>query len=256
MSLIEYDFPAKAQCGTAIGVDHAAIGAFSHPRHREGACRFLNVTVAALGLILAAPLMALIALAVKLTSPGPVFYRQTRVGLLSPDGGNAGSNDEPWGRLFTSYTFRTMHIVASAKEKRVRRGTAGPRITTIGHVLRRSRLDELPQLLNVLTGDMNIVGPRPQLPRIFASLREQVPGYALRQRVRPGITGLAQITLGNDTSIDAARRMVALDLQYIATRSLLTDLGIMLRTVPVMVMRIGSRTHPAAPNRGPLESAY
>lgn len=241
MSLIEFEFATTAPSGTAIGVDHAHVGASLHPHHREGVRRFLNVAVATIGLMLTAPLMALIALAVKLTSPGPVFYRQTRVGLLSPDGGNAGGNDEPWGQLFTMYKFRTMRAAAPAAKQEVWCGAADPRITTVGHFLRRSRLDELPQLVNVLLGDMNVVGPRPEQPKIFATLREQVPGYALRQRVRPGITGLAQVTLAYDTCVDDVRKKVAADLKYIANQSLVTDLGIMLRTVPVMVMQIGSR---------------
>ena len=240
MTLIEYDFPAKAQFGTAIGVDHAPIGAFSRPRHREGACRFLNVTVAALGLILAAPLMALIALAVKLTSSGPVFYRQTRVGLLSPDGGNAGSNDEPWGRLFTSYTFRTMHIVASAKEKRVRCGTAGPRITTIGHVLRRSRLDELPQLLNVLRGDMNLVGPRPLPVEDLSGIEDDAEmryWFEQRHRVNPGITGLWQVSGRSDVGF---AEMVRHDIRYIQDWSLWLDLQILVKTVPAVLRGRGA----------------
>jgi lipopolysaccharide/colanic/teichoic acid biosynthesis glycosyltransferase len=239
MSMMDYEIAATADFGAGITAEHAVA---HHPHDLEGARRFLNVAIAALGLIITAPLMALIALAVKLTSPGPVFYRQTRVGLCHS---STGSNDrrcaESGGQLFTIYKFRTMRAVAPTAESQVWCGANDPRITAVGHFLRRSRLDELPQLLNVLMGDMNVVGPRPEQPAIFASLREEVPGYALRQRVRPGITGLAQITLAYDTCVDDVRKKVAADLEYIANQSLLTDLGIMLRTVPVMVMRIGSR---------------
>jgi lipopolysaccharide/colanic/teichoic acid biosynthesis glycosyltransferase len=240
MRMMDYEIAATADFGAGIAAEPAVA---HHPHDLEGARRFLNVAVAALGLIITAPLMALIAVAVKLTSPGPVFYRQTRVGLCHPSA--TGNNDrrcaESGGQLFTIYKFRTMQAVAPSAESQVWCGAHDPRITTVGHFLRRSRLDELPQLLNVLMGDMNVVGPRPEQPKIFASLRAEVPGYMLRQRVRPGITGLAQITLAYDTCIDDVRKKVSADLQYIANQSLLTDLGIMLRTVPVMMMRIGSR---------------
>ena len=111
------------------------------------------------------------------------------------------------------------------------------RITRIGGVLRATRIDELPQLFNVLKGDMNIVGPRPEQPGIFAELRTEVSGYPERQKVLPGITGRAQVTLGYDTSIDDVRRKVELDLQYIEERSALEDLAIMAKTMPVIVFR-------------------
>jgi lipopolysaccharide/colanic/teichoic acid biosynthesis glycosyltransferase len=240
MSMMDYELAAPAEFGAGITAERSTA---HHPHELEGARRFLNVAVAALGLIITAPLMALIAIVVKLTSPGPVFYRQTRVGLCPPDamGGNGRRCGESGGQLFTIYKFRTMRAVAPSAESQVWCGSNDPRITAVGHFLRRSRLDELPQLVNVLMGDMNVVGPRPEQPAIFSTLREEVPGYALRQRVRPGITGLAQITLAYDTCVDDVRKKVAADLQYIGNQSLLTDLGIMLRTVPVMVMRIGSR---------------
>jgi len=116
-----------------------------------------------------------------------------------------------------------------------------PRVTSIGRVLRKLRLDELPQLLNVLRGDMNIVGPRPEQPAIFVYLREQVEGYQRRQRVRPGITGWAQINLAYDQSVEDVRRKVALDLEYIHRQSALEDFKIMCRTLPVMVLGRGAR---------------
>jgi lipopolysaccharide/colanic/teichoic acid biosynthesis glycosyltransferase len=240
MSMMDYEIAAPAEFGVGMTAEHAVA---HHPHDLEGARRFLNVAVAALGLIITAPLMAVIAIAVKLTSPGPVFYRQTRVGLCPPAsmGGDDRRCPETGGEHFTIYKFRTMRAVAPSAESQVWCGADDPRITTVGHFLRRSRLDELPQLMNVLMGDMNVVGPRPEQPVIFASLREEVPGYALRQRVRPGITGLAQITLAYDTCVDDVRKKVEADLEYIGNQSRLTDLSIMLRTVPVMVMRIGSR---------------
>ena len=114
------------------------------------------------------------------------------------------------------------------------------RVTRLGRIMRKYRLDELPQLFNVLKGDMNIVGPRPEQPTIFATLRGQVDGYAQRQRVRPGITGWAQINHHYDASIDDVRRKVALDLEYIARQSFAEDLRIMLQTAPVLVFKKGA----------------
>ncbi len=115
-----------------------------------------------------------------------------------------------------------------------------PRVTRLGRVLRKYRLDELPQLFNVLRGDMNIVGPRPEQPQIFAELRRQIGGYARRQRVRPGITGWAQVNLHYDTSVESVRQKVAYDLEYVARQSLAEDLRIMARTVPVVLFRRGA----------------
>ena len=108
-------------------------------------------------------------------------------------------------------------------------------------MLRTFRLDELPQLINVLLGDMNVVGPRPEQPGIFSRLRRQIEGYERRQRVRPGITGWAQINLAYDRTVDDVRQKVAYDLQYIWRQSALEDLGIMLRTLPVMLYGRGAR---------------
>ena len=111
------------------------------------------------------------------------------------------------------------------------------RVTRVGRILRPTRIDELPQLFNVLKGDMNIVGPRPEQPSIFADLRTELSHYPQRQKVLPGITGWAQVNLGYDTSIDDVKRKVELDLEYIGRRSTAEDLTIMARTMPVMVGR-------------------
>jgi lipopolysaccharide/colanic/teichoic acid biosynthesis glycosyltransferase len=113
------------------------------------------------------------------------------------------------------------------------------RITPVGRVLRKFRLDEFPQLFNVLRGDMNVVGPRPEQPDIFAELRERVDRYPWRQRVLPGITGWAQVNLGYDQTLDDVRRKLDLDLQYLVRRSPTEDARIMLRTLPVMLGRRG-----------------
>jgi lipopolysaccharide/colanic/teichoic acid biosynthesis glycosyltransferase len=114
------------------------------------------------------------------------------------------------------------------------------RITRVGQVLRQYRLDELPQLWNVLTGDMNLVGPRPEQPEIFVRLRKDVPHIAGRQQVRPGITGLAQVTHHYDRCLDDVRKKADLDLEYIRNRSPLLDLEIMARTVPAVVTKRGA----------------
>ena len=204
----------------------------------------MNVVVAVLGLVLTFPVIVLIAALIKLTSRGPVFFRQDRIGLdrraLTGAGGNTRRNIDLGGTPFTMYKFRTMRP-ARDNRKQVWAQADDERITPVGRLLRKFRLDELPQLLNVLKGDMNVVGPRPEQPDIFVYLREQIESYPRRQRVRPGITGWAQINQGYDTSVDDVRRKVGYDLEYIRRQSVLEDCRIMVRTVPVMMFRRGSR---------------
>ena len=203
------------------------------------ATRILNVAVAAILLLITAPLFILIAIAIKITTRGPVFYSQTRVGLDRRTGPNAAFHEarknDIGGRPFKMYKFRTMYINAEANGQEVWASRNDPRVTVVGRGLRASRLDELPQLLNVLFGDMNVVGPRPERPSIFAEMRKTIPGYELRQRVMPGITGWAQVNLAYDTCVDDVKKKVDLDLEYVKNRSLSQDLSIMARTIPVMV---------------------
>jgi len=209
----------------------------------DSAIRLLNVAVAALGIIVTVPLMASIAILVKLSSPGPVIYRQVRVGADR----RAGSGSVPasrrasdgGGRPFTMYKFRTMRCDWGTAQ--VWACANDDRVTTIGRVLRRYRLDELPQLFNVLAGDMNVVGPRPEQPDLFVRLRAEIDRYQSRQGVKPGITGWAQINLAYDSSVDDVRKKLELDLEYIGRRSALEDLRIMARTLPVMLGKRGSR---------------
>ena len=206
----------------------------------EGPRRWLNVAVAAVGLVVALPLMVVIAVLIRLTSRGPVIYRQRRVGLNRRGPGPTGRGRrlvDYGGRPFTMYKFRTM--VARESGHQVWARPDDPRVTAVGRVLRKFRLDELPQLWNVLRGEMNLVGPRPEQPDIALQLGEQIDGYALRSRVRPGITGWAQINLPYDQCLDDVRRKVALDLEYIRRQSTLQDFKIMLRTLPVMLGRRG-----------------
>ncbi|HEV8265450.1 MAG TPA: sugar transferase [Gemmatimonadales bacterium] len=211
----------------------------------EGLRRALNVTVAAVGLVLSAPLMAAIALAIKLTSRGPIFYTQTRVGIdrraqgVPP--GNTRRRQDSGGKPFRIFKFRTMAMPQRATDAgEVWARPDDPRVTPLGRILRLYRLDELPQLINVLRGDMNVVGPRPEQPTIFLRLRAQIERYQERQRVRPGITGWAQVNQQYDRSLDDVRRKVQLDLEYIARVSVREDLQIMLRTLPVVVGKQGA----------------
>jgi lipopolysaccharide/colanic/teichoic acid biosynthesis glycosyltransferase len=208
----------------------------------ELARRALNVFVAAASLAMLAPLFLLLALLVRLSSPGPILYTQYRVGI---DRRRPGSGDRHWrrrhdygGRLFRIYKFRTMYVDDSDQQVWARQDD--PRVTPIGRVLRGFRLDEFPQLVNVLRGDMNIVGPRPEQPKIFQELREQVDRYQTRQRVLPGITGWAQVNHHYDADVEGVRRKIELDLEYVRRRSAVHDLQIMLRTIPVVVTRQGA----------------
>jgi lipopolysaccharide/colanic/teichoic acid biosynthesis glycosyltransferase len=229
--------------------DHWWIGWVSPSGARS--VRIINVVVAAVGILITAPLMLLIALAVRITSPGPAIYTQQRVGLDTrmgidrrkdrrvPTGTKDRRSRDKGGRLFTIYKFRTMANDTSGRGQIWAR-PGDPRITRVGAILRRYRLDELPQLFNVLRGDMNIVGPRPEQPEIFESLRDEVYGYAYRQRVLPGITGWAQVNHHYDQNLEDVRKKVHLDLEYIRRRSAIHDLKIMARTVPVMIGKKGS----------------
>src|SRR3990170_2276956 len=201
--------------------------------------RALNIAVAFVGLVLAAPVMLIIALAIRLTSRGPVLYKQIRIGLDRRAGRDPSNEDsrinDLGGKPFTMYKFRTMVAAAETDSKEVWATPEDKRVTTVGRLLRVTRLDELPQLWNVLAGDMNIVGPRPERPTIFAELRVAIPHYHLRQCVRPGITGWAQINQAYDTSVDDVRRKIEFDLEYVRTRSVTKDISIMARTVPIMM---------------------
>ena len=211
------------------------------PRERsELASRVVNVVVATAALILVSPLFVVLAILVKATSPGPILYSQTRVGMdrrfrqrLADDRRTYDHGGVP----FRMYKFRTMRVDAERGGRAIWASRGDPRVTPVGRLMRRLRLDELPQLYNVIRGQMNIVGPRPERPLIFAELREHIPEYPMRQRVRPGITGWAQINQAYDASVDDVRRKVRYDLEYMRRQGVLEDLRIMTMTIPAMVMR-------------------
>jgi lipopolysaccharide/colanic/teichoic acid biosynthesis glycosyltransferase len=210
----------------------------------EIANRAVNVIIAAVSLVLLAPVMALVALAVKLTSRGPAFYVQTRVGMdrrrRSATAVFDRRQSNVGGRAFRIIKFRSMRTDAEQGTGAVWATKGDPRVTPIGGILRKTRLDELPQLINVVLGDMNIVGPRPERPSIFAELRQNIASYPLRQQARPGITGWAQINRAYDSSMDDVRAKVEFDLEYLERQSVVEDLKIMARTLPVMLFKRGA----------------
>jgi lipopolysaccharide/colanic/teichoic acid biosynthesis glycosyltransferase len=309
--------PAATRSATDIDVP---LDRRSRPRNGRSV-RALNVVIACIALVLLSPVMLIIALAVRLTSKGPVIYKQVRVGrdrrrydILSPAERrmmssrrdraprairgttpangmtarararqthaerrayetavaeerrrdldrrnvlgadstliagearrrkivNAVHDRRTWntcGETFTMFKFRTMCVDAEAGTGAVWAQKHDPRVTPIGGFLRKCRLDELPQLYNVLRGDMNIVGPRPERPTIIPNLVESIAYYPIRQRTRPGITGLAQIRHSYDTSIDDVKAKVKYDLEYLRHRSVMKDLRIMVQTPLVMFFK-------------------
>jgi len=212
------------------------------PRSCDAGRRILNFVIATLALVLALPLMTAIAVLIKLTSPGPVLFTQRRIGLdrraIGNGGGNFRRHADSGGRTFTMYKFRTMHVNGGASHE-VWARRDDPRVTAVGRVLRKLRLDELPQFWNVLVGDMNVVGPRPEQPAIFASLRDQIEEYQRRQRVLPGITGWAQVRHGYVDDIDGFDKKLALDLYYMRNWCLGLDLSIVWTTVRTMLAQRG-----------------
>ena len=188
--------------------------------------RALDLLAASVGVVLAAPVMVLVAAAIRLSSAGPVLYHQQRVGRH--------------GRLFTVHKFRSMRTDAEAATGAVWATTDDPRITPLGRFLRRTRLDELPQLWNVLNGDMSFVGPRPERPEFVRQLTEQIPFYGQRHVVRPGLTGWAQVRYTYGASVEDALKKLQYNLFYIKNLSLALDLFIIFSTIKTVVLRRGA----------------
>ena len=212
------------------------------PRDRnERISRAINFGVAAAALLVLLPILILLAIAVKLTSRGPILYAQTRVGQDRRWRSTLALQERRFedlgGQVFTIYKYRTMQVDAERGSGAVWAQVNDPRVTRLGKAMRILRLDELPQFWNVVRGDMNIVGPRPERPSIVSRLREDIPEYQARHRVKPGITGLAQINQNYDTSLDDVRSKIGWDLRYIREQGLLLDLGILLRTVPAILLK-------------------
>lgn len=187
---------------------------------------YLFAILMGLAFILTLPIFALI---IKLTSTGPIFFRQKRVGRL--------------GKIFTVYKYRTMKALSADGSAE----TSGPqfasdddrRVTSMGKILRRTRLDEIPQFINILRREMSIIGPRPERPEFVAQITAQMPYYSLRHLIKPGLTGWAQIKHGYSSTIDENLRKLEYDLFYIKNRGPLLDLGIILRTINIVARLTG-----------------
>jgi sugar transferase (PEP-CTERM system associated) len=200
---------------------------FRKPRGQELAKRTVDLLAAAIGLALGAPLMALVAVAVKLTSPGPALYHQSRTGR--------------GGRTFTVHKFRTMRTNGEAATGPVWASAGDARVTPVGGFLRRTRLDELPQLWNILVGEMSLVGPRPERPEFVHELTRQIPFYGQRHAIKPGLTGWAQVRYSYGASVEDALEKLQYDLFYVKNLSLTLDLFIIFSTIKTVLRREGSR---------------
>jgi sugar transferase (PEP-CTERM system associated) len=193
----------------------------------RGIKRVVDVVCAAAGILITLPLFPFIALAIKLDSPGPVFFKQTRVGEKE--------------RNFILYKFRTMRSDAECATGAVWAQEHDPRVTRVGEFFRKSRLDEIPQLFNVLIGNMSLVGPRPERPEFVEKLKEIIPYYSERHFVKPGVTGWAQVSYRYGASVEDAMEKLRYDLYYIKKYSLVFDLVIILETLKVVLFRRGGR---------------
>jgi sugar transferase (PEP-CTERM system associated) len=189
--------------------------------------RLLSIAISFIGLILAAPLFPIVSLIVRLDSKGPIFYTQTRVGKN--------------GRVFKVIKFRTMRQDAEAGTGPQWAGDNDPRVTRVGRFLRKSRLDEIPQLWCVLKGDMAVVGPRPERPEFVEWLTKEIPYYGVRHMVRPGLTGWAQVKYRYGSTIEHSREKLQYDLYYIKNASIGLDLLIVFQTVKTVLLRRGAQ---------------
>jgi exopolysaccharide biosynthesis polyprenyl glycosylphosphotransferase len=188
--------------------------------------RLLSFTVSLIALMICLPFIPLIILMVRLSSPGPIFFSQTRVGQR--------------GGLFTAYKFRTMREDAEAQGA-VWAAKDDPRVTSVGRFMRSTRLDEIPQLWNVLRGEMAFVGPRPERPEFVQWLSQEIPFYDLRHMIRPGITGWAQVRYRYGASLEETRRKLEYDLYYVKHQSIGLDLLIMFETIKTIILRRGAQ---------------
>ena len=211
----------------SLKASHLVYGeGFAQDMSRRVVKRTFDFTAAAGLFVLALPVMVLAAIAVRLESPGPVIFRQERVGR--------------GGRTFECLKFRSMRADAEA-DGVARWATKGDaRITRVGQFMRKTRIDELPQLVNVLRGEMSFVGPRPERPVFVEQLREKVPFYEVRHSVKPGLTGWAQVRYSYGATVEDACRKLQFDLYYVKNNSLLLDVLILLETVRVVLFREGA----------------
>ena len=214
----------------------------------------LDILVASVGLILAFPIFIIVPVLIKLDSRGPVFYTQERIGLnrrrrsrrayparMSAERrGRDRRRDDNHGRPFRVIKFRTMVNNAEGRSGPVWATRNDARVTKLGRFLRKTRLDEVPQLINVLRGEMSMVGPRPERPVFVRDLSTRVPDYVHRLKVKPGITGQAQVTTGYDTSLESVVVKVENDVKYINNWTIFSDVKILLKTVLVVITGKGA----------------
>jgi sugar transferase (PEP-CTERM system associated) len=198
---------------------------FVYSQARDILKKLFDLTVASLILLLTWPFMLITAIAVKLESDGPILYSQTRVGLN--------------GKEFSIYKFRSMAQDAEKDGKAVWATKNDARVTKVGAFIRNTRLDELPQLYNVFTGDMSFVGPRPERPQFVEELKEQIPFYDARHKVKPGLMGWAQLKYPYGASVDDARNKLKYDLYYVKNHSFFMDVLIVIQTVEVVLLGKG-----------------
>lgn len=189
--------------------------------------RAFDVAGATVILVAALPVMAAIAAGIRVTSPGPVLFRQARL--------------TEGGKVFMLLKFRSMRVDAERDSGAVFAQDSDSRVTPLGSFLRKTRLDELPQLINVLRGEMSLIGPRPERPEMAKELSKKIQGFHRRLRAKAGLTGLAQVIQGYPDDLDGYRRKLGLDLLYIRRKSLLLDLWIALKTVGVVLTGSGAR---------------
>ena len=218
------ELSAKSECD----LEHTReVAPSQNLRRYETVKRSFDFLGALLLFTLLLPVMLLVAVAVKLTSRGPAIYVQRRL--------------TRGGKVFSMFKFRTMRLDAEANSGPVWAQHHDPRITPLGRFLRASRLDELPQLANVILGDMSLIGPRPERPELAAELAKELPDFNRRLEVRGGITGLAQVSSGYAACSQSYRRKLALDITYVNNRSLRLDCVIAAKTIAVMFTGFGAR---------------
>jgi lipopolysaccharide/colanic/teichoic acid biosynthesis glycosyltransferase len=199
----------------------------SHQSLYRTAKRIADVTIAGLLLIIGSPLMVIIAIVIKCSSQGPVFFLQDRL--------------TEGGRVFRLIKFRSMIVDAEGSSGATFAAKQDPRVTPLGRFLRITRLDELPQLINVLRGEMSLIGPRPERPEIADKLTQNIKRFPKRLEAKAGLTGLAQVIQGYPDGVLGYRRKLGLDLLYIRNQGILLDFWIALRTIAVMMTGSGAR---------------
>lgn len=196
---------------------------YPYPEYYSVIKRFVDILMAFIGLLLTMPVLLLFCIAIKLETPGPVFYLQERVGKD--------------GKYFKVIKLRSMGVDAEKKGAQWA-DKNDPRVTKVGAFIRKTRIDEIPQLFNVLQGNMSLIGPRPERPMFTAQFNEEVPGFVKRLAVKPGVTGWAQVNGGYDIT---PKEKLEHDLYYIENRSLMMDLKVMVKTIRIVLTGEGAR---------------